>query len=355
MTVSAFDHPFLRGLLGDQEVGACFSVEADLRAMLDFEAALAQAQGEAGMIPVQSAKAIVGACASLEPDIEALDQSTAIDGVVVPDLVRQLRAAVGERASEHVHMGSTSQDAIDTGAAMRLAKVTDILTGRLEGIIEVLNTLQAQWGERPLMGRTRMKRALPITVADRLRNWREPLERQLARAPAVREGVAVLHLGGPVGTLGQLGENGPAVAQAMAKRLELNSPSGPRHTQRDHLAEFASWLSLVSGSLGKLGQDIALMAIDEVGEIELSGGGGSSAMAHKQNPVAAEVLVTLARFNAAQLAAMHTGLVHENERSGAAWTLEWLTLPPMCVATAAGLRHGRELLGAVVLMGTSEL
>ncbi|PJR09897.1 hypothetical protein CEJ86_30250 [Sinorhizobium meliloti] len=60
------------------------------------------------------------------------------------------------------------------------------------------------------------------------------------------------------------------------------------HGQRKRVVELGSLLA--SGSLGKIGQDVALTA-DRGGEIALSGG-GSSAMAHKQNPVAAEVLVT---------------------------------------------------------------
>jgi 3-carboxy-cis,cis-muconate cycloisomerase len=74
-------------------------------------------------------------------------------------------------------------------------------------------------------------------------------------------------------------------------------------------------------------------------------------MAHKQNPVAAEVLVSLARFNAAQLSGMHQALVHEQERSGAAWTLEWLTLPQMAVSTGASLRLALELAGNIRSIG----
>lgn len=109
---------------------------------------------------------------------------------------------------------------------------------------------------------------------------------------------------------------------------------------------------MISGSLGKIGQDVALLA--QAGdEIELAGGGGSSAMPHKQNPVAAETLVTLARFNAVQLSGIHQSLVHEQERSGAAWTLEWLLLPPMVVATAASLRHALQLVGSIKRLGTT--
>ncbi|RVN80916.1 3-carboxy-cis,cis-muconate cycloisomerase, partial [Sinorhizobium meliloti] len=114
--------------------------------------------------------------------------------------------------------------------------------------------------------------------------------------------------------------------------------------------DFAHLRSLVTGSLGKFGQDVALMA--QAGdEIVLAGGGGSSAMPHKQNPVAAEVLVTLARFNATQVSAIHQSLVHEQERSGSAWTLEWLILPQMVGATAAALRLAAELAGNVRRLG----
>jgi 3-carboxy-cis,cis-muconate cycloisomerase len=104
------------------------------------------------------------------------------------------------------------------------------------------------------------------------------------------------------------------------------------------MTDLAHWLAQVSGALGKIGQDLVLMAQNEVGEAVLAVGGLSSAMDHKRNPVLAEVLIALARLNAGQLAAMHQALVHEGERSGAAWTLEWLVLPEMIATTAASLK-----------------
>jgi len=76
-------------------------------------------------------------------------------------------------------------------------------------------------------------------------------------------------------------------------------------------------------------------------------------MAHKQNPVSAEVLISLARFNATVLSGIHQSLVHEQERSGAAWTLEWLLLPQMTMATAASLRLAADLMGNINRLGTA--
>jgi 3-carboxy-cis,cis-muconate cycloisomerase len=139
---------------------------------------------------------------------------------------------------------------------------------------------------------------------------------------------------------------GDAVALGLAQRLDLGIAE-PWHSARDPIVAFGSLLSLVSGSLGKFGADVALLAQNEIGAITVAGGGGSSAMAHKSNPVNAEVLVALARHNAGLVGTLHQALVHENERSGAAWTLEWLTLPQILVTTGASLRLALMLAGQI--------
>ena len=134
------------------------------------------------------------------------------------------------------------------------------------------------------MGRTRMQRALPIRAADKLRTWREPLERHRLRLAELKPRLFVVQFGGPVGARGGLEGKGDAVAAGLARRLGL--AAGPCwHVERDAIGEFGAWLSLAAGSLGKIGQDIALMAQNEIGEARLAGGGGSSAMPHKVNPV----------------------------------------------------------------------
>src|SRR5262245_15672612 len=118
MSVSAFDHPWLSALLGDEEIARQFTVEAELRAMLEFEVALAMAEAETGFIPTEAAHAIATAALTFEPDLRALAAGVARDGMVVPDWVRQLREAVGAHGN-HVHLGSTSQDVLDTSLPLR--------------------------------------------------------------------------------------------------------------------------------------------------------------------------------------------------------------------------------------------
>ena len=347
MTVSPFDHPFLSGLLGNDEVAALFTADADIKTMLRFEAALAQAEARESVIPPEAADRIREVCAAFTPDMDSLANATARDGVVVPDLVRQLRFAVGEPHAKYVHFGATSQDVIDTSLALRLERALAIIELRIKELGDKLAARSARDGHLAMVGRTRMRNALPITLARRIRSWSEPLENSLNVLESVRPGVIMLQFGGPVGMLQGLAVKGTAVATTLGEILELIVPPHSWHELRGGIARLAAWLSLVTGSLGKMGQDITLMAMDEVGEVRMIEGGGSSVLTRKINPVRAEILIALARFNAVQLSAMHQAMVHENERSGAAWTLEWMVLPQMVVATAASVKSASTLLDTV--------
>ncbi|MFN3547805.1 MAG: 3-carboxy-cis,cis-muconate cycloisomerase [Mesorhizobium sp.] len=347
MSVSPFEHPFLSGLLGDADIASFFSAEADCRAMIAFEIALAKAQGEAGVIPADAASMIDAALAGFSPDISALAAGTGRDGVVVPELVGQLRKAVAGDAAAFVHFGATSQDVVDTSIALRLKPVLAILDARLAAVVDALNALDLRDGAIEVMGHTRMQAAIPVPASRKIRSWRDPLSRHRVRLQDVAADVGVVHFGGAAGTLEKLGDRADEVMGRLAALLGLKPVERARHSERDGIAGLASWLSLVTGSLGKMGQDIALAAQSEVGEIRLAAGGGSSAMPHKVNPVGAETLVTLARFNATLVSGLHQSLVHENERSGAAWTLEWMLLPQMVMACGVSLRIAEALIGQV--------
>lgn len=336
----------LSALTGDAEVEALFSDTVELTAMVAFERALAEAQAEMGLISPQVAAAIVAACETFTPDEADLAAGLARDGVLGPSFVAQLRAAVAPEHSAAVHQGATSQDITDTALTLRLKTVCDLLDARLESLAAALAKLTLGQGTVPLMAHTRMQAALPITAADKIATWRRPLARHRARLAEIRPRLLVVQLGGPVGTRAELGDNADAIAASLARRLNLGVAE-PWHSARDVVVEFGNLLAIIAGSLGKIGADVALLAQTEVGAIKLAGGGTSSAMAHKSNPVTAEVLVALARHAAGLAGTLQQALVHENERSGAAWTLEWLTLPPLAISTGAALRLMQRLVADI--------
>lgn len=349
---SAFDHPWLSGLFADPDTAALWSAEAQLVHMLAFEAAWSRAGPLAGLWSVDEGEAAAQTIESARIVPTDLAEGTGRDGVCIPDLVALLKKhAAAAGVTGGIHKGATSQDVIDTATAQSMVATLDLLVARMQGLYETLGALEGRFGPHPMMGRTRMQAATPITVADRVQTWRLPLADHLARAEALRPRIARVQIGGASGDRAALGANGQAMVDAVAVALGLRPTPRAWHSMRDSVAEFAGLLSLISGSLGKMGQDLCLMAQQGVGEVQLDGAGGSSAMPHKQNPVLAEALVTLARFNAVQVSGMHHAVVHEQERSGAAWSLEWMILPQMAQTTGRALTAALALVTSIRDMG----
>ena len=343
--MDVFDHPWLSGLFGDDEMAALWSADAQLASMLAFEAAWSRAGHLAGLWDKAEGDAAAKAIEGLTIAPGDLAAGTGTDGVPVPALVKLLKERTGSKA---IHTGATSQDLIDTALAVSMARTLSLMTDRLTALDKTLSTLAKAHGAKRLMGRTRMQAALEITVADRVNSWSAPFSDYATRASQLTKQIGIVQIGGPVGTRAALGDNADAMVAAVADAMGLEA-APVWHSRRDKVVDFAGFLSMITGSLGKMGQDIALMA--QMGEISIAGGGSSSAMPHKQNPVLAELLVTLARFNATQISGVHHGMIHEQERSGAAWALEWMILPQMAMATGRALTAATELAQAIERVG----
>ncbi len=340
----------LATLAGDREIEALLSDEAQLGAMLRFEVALAAAEADAGLIGEAAAGDIAAAAAVFAPDWPALHAGMKRDGVVVPALIAQLRATLPEPSRKALHLGATSQDAVDTALILQLDAILPILMGRIEGIGRQLDELGKRFGANRLMAHTRMQAALPFTVADKLRTWKHAVERQRAAFLDLLPDLLVVQLGGPIGNCGSFGAQGDRVCAGVASRLGLR-PVQNWHTTRDRITVLGSRLAMLAGTLGKLGADVALLAQGECRAVILSGAGGSSSMPHKNNPVGAELLVALARYCAGLAGTLHHAMIHENERSGSAWTLEWLVLPQLLVSAGASLLTASELLANIRSFG----
>ena len=48
---------------------------------------------------------------------------------------------------------------------------------------------------------------------------------------------------------------------------------------------------------------------------------------------------------------MQQASVHEQERSGSAWALEWMVLPQLCIATGTALITAQTLLNSIQSLG----
>lgn len=351
MTASITANACYAPLFSDPEMARLFQTELTLQRMLEYELTLTKAFGEIGTVPSDIATDAIQKLSGFAPNIDKIGRATAIDGLPVPEFIRQLKAHVGEELAGAIHTGSTSQDLMDTVLVLALKDLSDLLQVRIEGLISTLTILRNTMGNNDLIGRTRMQAALPVTVFDRVTLWLDPLERHLERLTELRPRVELLQLGGPVGTRASFHGKGDEIATRLSQHFGLGNPKKAWHAMRDGIVEYAGWLSLVTGSLGKMGQDVCLMAQQGIDEITLSGGGKSSAMPHKQNPILAETLVTFARFNSVLIGGMHQTSIHEQERSGTAWALEWMCLPQMAETTGKSLELALQMVDQIESIG----
>ncbi|WP_163512981.1 3-carboxy-cis,cis-muconate cycloisomerase [Fodinicola acaciae] len=331
---SSSDDGLFDGVLAAGGVAPAVSDRAWLRAMLDAEAALAQALSDTGLISAADADAIVSACDADEFDIGAIGAGAADSGNPVPALVKALTSAVRAPADRHVHRGATSQDILDTAAMLVTRRAMDPLLDDLSAAADACAGLADQHRDTLMAGRTLLQQALPTTFGLRAAGWTHGIDTAIDGLEAVRERLAV-QLGGAAGTLASLGGDGVRVAAAMARRLDLAAPVLPWHTERTRIAVVGSALATAAGAVGKVARDITLLAQTEVGEVSESAGGGSSTLPHKQNPVAAIVAIGGATRAPGLASTLFAAMVQEHERAAGSWHAEWRTLTELLTVTGS--------------------
>src|SRR5215467_216160 len=343
---STLDSKVFGTLFGDAEISQALTDEAYVRALVEVETALARAEARVGVIPQAAANQIANAANPNKIDLEALAKGTARSGFPIIALVQEIRKAVGGEAASYVHWGATTQDIMDTACVLQLRAAIKIYKERLKELARHLSELADRHRVTVVAGRTHGQQALPVSFGLKVAAWLAPLIRHAERLDEISPRLLVVQFGGAAGTLAALGDQGLAVMHGLADELRLGAPVMPWHSQRDNLVEFAGWLSLLTGSLGKMAQDIILLAQTEVGEVSESaeeGRGGSSTMPQKSNPITSELILAAARTNASSLSALHQAQIQEHERATHGWQVEWLTLPQMIVLTGSALNHALYL------------
>jgi 3-carboxy-cis,cis-muconate cycloisomerase len=349
-----FDGTFARG-------GAATAVSdaAWFRALLATEAALARAAARVGLVPTTAADAVTATSADpARLDLATVVAKAADAGNPVPPLVRVLQDAVGERDAVAVHVGATSQDILDTALVLVARDAIAAIDADLVAAAEAAAGLTVAHRDDVVMGRTLMQQALPTTFGLKAAGWLAGLDGARLR---LAEAVAALPVqyGGAAGTLAASGGSGIALRTAFAAELGLADTPVAWHTVRLPIADLAGALGAAAGVVATIAVDIVLMAQTEVGEVSEGGArGGSSAMPHKANPVAAISARACARRAPGLVATLFGAMEQELERSAGAWHSEWPALTELLttVGSAAawlaeslsGLRPDIERMAATV-------
>ena len=330
--------------LSNERMVAVVSDEALVKKMLTFEAHLTRAQQKLGIIPSSAAETIIAVIDSAKINPDDLAEGTLQHGIPVIPLLAIVKNLLDEVSKPFLHYGVTSQDTLDTAQVLIVSDGIGVLSWMVTEFENNLKNLDNKYGSAQCMARTRGQLAAPTTFGSRVRSWSQPVRQQQERLKQLLPRLLKVQLGGAVGDLAFFKSKGKALLDDLASRLDLASaPSW--HAQRDSLAEFTNWLAMFSSITGKMGADILVMSQNEVGEVEeLSDGGGkSSTMPHKNNPVLSEAMVALATLNASLQSRMLQGMIHRGERDATAWILEWETLRQMMIYTAASLFHAVKI------------
>ena len=328
----------LHEIYGRTPIAELLTERAWVQALLDVEAALTTALAAMDEVPEQSAGRIVAACEVDHYDLAQLAEEASKHATPVVGLVAALRDAVPESDREYVHVGATSQDIVDTALMLIAKRALKPLLEASQRAAWAVFELAQKHRHTPMIGRTLMRQALPITFGLRAAIWLDGIDSARARLRAVHETGLAVQMGGAVGG------RAPELGTRVAVELGLTDPVIGWSATRVRTAELASALGVLAGVFGKVARDVTLLAQDEIGEVsEGGGGGGSSSMAHKQNPVAAVSALACTRRIPAMVATVLAGMEIEHERAAGAWQAEWGTLTELLTLTGSAAGWTEQL------------
>ncbi|MDA9509301.1 3-carboxy-cis,cis-muconate cycloisomerase [Bradyrhizobium sp. CCBAU 11386] len=349
---TVFSSRHLADIFSTAPMRAIFGESNSLASMLLVETALARVQGQLGVIPAEAAAAITSAARAERLDLDELAAGTLRAGLPVVNLVEQLIRLTGNPHGEFVHWGATSQDIMDTALVMQIHDALELVERDLESLISAITELARTHRDTPMVGRTKLQHAIPITFGFKVSIWLSGLLRHRERLAELRPRVLQVQFGGAVGTFASLGDDGDRVRAGLARELGLAEPLVAWHAARDALAETVCLLGLISTSLSKIATDVVLMAQTEVGEVLEPGGqghGGSSTMPHKRNPIICEQILSTGSALRRLASAMLDASVHDHERATGPWQAEWLLLPEAFMLIARALGNAIRLCTGLVV------
>lgn len=347
MPASLIDSAIFQGIFSSDAMRQVWSDENRTQKYLDVERALAIVQGRLGLIPAEAAEEIVSHCRLEQIDLVKLRQQTERIGYPILGVVSQLNALCRDKLGEYCHWGATTQDITDTATVLQIREALALVEDELAGISAALAKLAREHRDTPVIGRSNLQQAIPVTFGYKMASLLSAIERHRERLAQLKERVLVGEFAGAAGTLASLETGAMATQAGLCAELGLKQPLIAWHTIRDNIAEVGAFLGLVGGTLGKLSMDVKLMMQTEVGEVYEPyhhGRGSSSTMPQKRNPISScyiHAAISVVRQHAA---ALMDAMVADHERSTGPWEIEWIVLPEAFCLMAGALKQSRFVL-----------
>jgi len=351
MPSTVFDSFYFKDRFGSAAMREIWNDRATLQRWLDVEVALAEVEAELGIVPKKAAREIKQQARIENLDLRALKRAFDKTWNPVVPLVDGLRRRLSPRSAGYVHWGATSKNIFDTGIAIQVKDSYGIIENNLASVARLLASLADEHRDTIMAGRTHGQHALPVTFGFKAAVWLDEILRQQDRLREGKKRVLVGEFGGAVGTLASLGPKGLRIHKELMKRLGLGVADIPVKTAGDRLAEFVVHLGMLSATLGKIAQNIYNLQqtdIDEVTEFT-DGKVGSSAMPHKQNPVASGSVVFLGRLLRSNVLPALDYIHAEWEDDHRQGETAWKFVPESCLLVDAQLELTERVLATLIV------
>ncbi|MDG4771095.1 adenylosuccinate lyase [Solwaraspora sp. WMMD792] len=333
---SFFGNAEMRGVFNDRQL---------MQAWLDVEAALAGAQGDAGVIPAAAAAQITAAARVESLDLAAVAADAADTVHPLVPLVRALTRAAGD-GGRYVHLGATTQDVMDTGFVLRARAGLDIVSRQIDELVRVLRRLALRHRDTAMAARTHGQQALPTTFGLRCAVWQSELQRHRERLAQLRPRLLVVSMGGAAGTMAGYGPRAFDIERAVADRLGLGVAPTPWHATPDRVVECLTLLGLVASTAEKLAREVYFLGRTEIGEAhepQRDTQVGSSTMPHKRNPIRCEAVIAAAGTVRAQVPLAMQTMVSQDDRDMGVGMALWKLVPECFILVGGALQRLNEV------------
>jgi adenylosuccinate lyase len=271
------------------ELAAIWSDEARFEAMRQVEvAACEEMEG-----PAEADLEAIRAATFTVEEVAERERVTDHDVAAFVDVL----AASAGPAGRWIHHGLTSSDVLDTGLALQLRRVGEVVLPDSRRLVEALARTAREHVDTLCVGRTHGIHAEPTTFGIKLAGFAFEAARNADRLERAFAQVAVGAVSGAVGTYAA---TSPGFEERVLARLGLTAEAvSTQVIPRDRHAELLSAIALAGAGLERLAVELRHLARTEVAEARepfAAGQKGSSAMPHKRNPIKSEQVSGLARI-----------------------------------------------------------
>ena len=347
MPATIIDSTIFGNIFSTEDMRQVWSDENRTAHYLAIEKALAKVQGRLGIIPQDAADEIMRNCELAKIDMVKLRQKTEQIGYPVLGVVSQLNALCRDKLGEYCHWGATTQDITDTATVLQIREGLALIDRDLADISAALAKLARQHRDTPVIGRSNLQQAIPVTFGYKMAGLLAAVKRHRERLQQLKPRVLVGEFGGACGTLASIEKGAMETQAGLMAELGLAQPLIAWHTVRDSIAEVGAFMGIVGGTLGKLSMDVKLMMQTEVAEVYepyAPGRGSSSTMPQKRNPISSCYIHASVSVLRQHAAALMDAMIADHERSTGPWEIEWIVLPEAFCLVAGALRQSKFVL-----------